>query len=59
MPELGFHPVNSYLPPRPRRDLAGTGPMALPTALPPPRKDGDGEEEPGPLLRWLDRILSR
>ena len=53
MPELGYAPVNRYLPPRPRR--AGTGqaaplesqPEALDTAALPP------------VLRWLDRVLSR
>ncbi|TZF88686.1 4Fe-4S dicluster domain-containing protein [Cognatilysobacter lacus] len=48
MPELGYKPVNKYLPPRPRRTTA-TEPVAeaLDTATLPP------------VLRWLDRILSR
>ena len=49
MPELGYRPTNKYLPPRPRR-AAGSAPPAAetldPQALP-------------PLLRWLDRVLSR
>ncbi len=53
-PDLGFRPVNKYLPPRPRRDGSeppGPSPMPLeetldPSALP-------------PILRWLDRVLSR
>lgn len=51
MPELGYAPVNRYLPPRPRR-AGGDAPAptqdeALDTAALPP------------LLRWLDRVLSR
>ena len=53
MPELGYKPVNKYLPPRPRR-AGGTRAVERtraaetldPTALP-------------PVLRWLDRVLSR
>jgi Fe-S-cluster-containing dehydrogenase component len=51
MPELGYAPVNRYLPPRPRRAgddaPAATQEEALDTAALPP------------LLRWLDRVLSR
>jgi len=49
LPELGYRPTNKYLPPRPRRGAGSTPPTAeaLDTgALP-------------PLLRWLDRVLSR
>ena len=62
MPALGYKPVNQYLPPRPRRagdtrpgvsgsmaDLPNGAPAAErldPAALP-------------PVLRWLDRVLSR
>jgi Fe-S-cluster-containing dehydrogenase component len=51
MPELGYKPVNKYLPPRAPR-------MApIPTAAAPPPKD---ETPPGDrLLRWVDRLLSR
>ncbi len=51
MPELGYAPVNRYLPPRPRR----TGGEA-----PAPAQDEplDATQLP-PLLRWLDRVLSR
>jgi sulfite dehydrogenase (quinone) subunit SoeB len=53
MPELGYAPVNRYLPPRPRR--AGTienhGDQAQEEIV-------DTEKLP-PMLRWLDRILSR
>ncbi len=53
MPELGYKPVNKYLPPRSSR-------MA-----PQPPAAGDGlplEDRAAPadrLLRWVDRLLSR
>jgi sulfite dehydrogenase (quinone) subunit SoeB len=53
MPELGYRPVNKYLPPRERKNCVGaTGAGASldaeidPKALP-------------PLLRWVDKVLSR
>jgi Fe-S-cluster-containing dehydrogenase component len=52
MPELGYKPVNKYLPPRPRRDGCSAG-------------AGVSEEEKAdfstasPLLRWIDKVLSR
>ena len=50
MPEMGYRPVNKYLPPRRR---AGDGvPAALPDAAPPP-------EGGSRFLRWLDARLSR
>ena len=54
MPELGYAPVNKYLPPRPRR--AGTAAAKPAPEL--PREILDPEQLP-PLLRWLDRALSR
>ena len=53
MPELGYAPVNRYLPPRPRRagDAVDTPAAAQQEAL-------DTAQLP-PLLRWLDRVLSR
>jgi Fe-S-cluster-containing dehydrogenase component len=46
MPELGYGPVNSYLPPR-RRDSA-------------PVEDAPTPMDIGnPILRWMDRVLSR
>jgi Fe-S-cluster-containing dehydrogenase component len=51
MPELGYAPVNRYLPPRPRR--AGDDPPVSP-----PDEVLDTNALP-PLLRWLDRVLSR
>ncbi|MEZ5462644.1 4Fe-4S dicluster domain-containing protein [Dokdonella sp.] len=51
MPELGYKPVNRYLPPRPRRDAASAKPEPAPEAV-------DSKQLP-PLLRWVDRVLSR
>jgi sulfite dehydrogenase (quinone) subunit SoeB len=52
MPELGYAPVNRYLPPRARR--AGDAEAATP----PQNETLDGAQLP-PLLRWLDKVLSR
>jgi len=49
MPELGYKPVNRYLPPR--RGRAGHGEAAELE----PATTGDLH----PVLRWLDRVLSR
>jgi len=51
MPELGYRPLNKYLPPRERRasdEVPGAAPAPAPEELP-----GDG------LFGWLDRMLSR
>jgi Fe-S-cluster-containing dehydrogenase component len=53
MPELGYKPVNKYLPPRPRRDQPGA--TGAPAAL----DDSVEASQLSPLLRWLDRALSR
>ena len=51
MPELGYQPVNRYLPPRPRR-VGEAEAVAVDVAE--PASTGT------PLLqRWLDRVLSR
>ncbi len=53
MPELGYAPVNRYLAPRPRRDGCATTDT---------RSDDDDDYRSDalpPLLRWLDRALSR
>jgi hypothetical protein len=52
MPELGYRPVNKYLPPR--RERKSPGPAAAPPAAPAPAFAGDNR-----LLRWVDRLLSR
>jgi Fe-S-cluster-containing dehydrogenase component len=50
MPEMGYNPVNKYLPPRERPAPNPNPPAeALPTTL----------DIKNPLLRWLDRALSR
>jgi sulfite dehydrogenase (quinone) subunit SoeB len=53
LPELGYKPVNKYLPPR-RARMARAGPTRAPAVQPPaPASSGDK------LLRWIDRLLSR
>jgi Fe-S-cluster-containing dehydrogenase component len=53
MPEMGYKPVNKYLPPRPRRDGCGaTAPAPLPA-------ENADFSNGAPLLRWLDKLLSR
>ncbi|WHZ20328.1 MAG: Sulfite dehydrogenase (quinone), iron-sulfur subunit SoeB [Rhodanobacteraceae bacterium] len=53
MPEFGYQPVNRYLPPRPRRD----GSHAT-TPVESDKETLDASHLP-PLLRWLDKALSR
>jgi Fe-S-cluster-containing dehydrogenase component len=53
MPEFGYRPVNRYLPPRPRQD--GARAQASTTVA---DETLDAGELP-PLLRWLDKALSR
>ncbi|HEY5802261.1 MAG TPA: 4Fe-4S dicluster domain-containing protein [Lysobacter sp.] len=53
LPQLGYQPVNKYLPPRPRR--AGETQAAATAA---PAETVDSAALP-PLLRWIDRVLSR
>ena len=48
MPELGYGPVNKYLPPRPRAPDTGSAQvLALESAAP-----------DGGFLGWVDRVLS-
>ncbi|TXK64835.1 4Fe-4S dicluster domain-containing protein [Alkalisalibacterium limincola] len=54
MPELGYAPVNRYLPPRPRRGGGASGGAAQPER----EASLDAGQLP-PVLRWLDRVLSR
>jgi Fe-S-cluster-containing dehydrogenase component len=53
MPEMGYAPVNKYLPPRPRQVAAGCtgGGSELNSA--------DNATIGNALLRWIDRVLSR
>ncbi len=57
MPALGYKPVNQYLPPRPRR-AGDARPVAAPAAAGTPAEPLDTAALP-PVLRWLDRVLSR
>ena len=52
MPEMGYKPVNKYLPPRPRRDGCSSDAVAAP-------EEKVDFSNASPLLRWVDRILSR
>ena len=52
MPEMGYKPVNKYLPPRPRRDGCAS------SATPPKEAPADFSTA-SPLLRWIDKILTR
>ena len=49
MPEMGYKPVNKYLPPRKRPARS----FAAPVEEPPPADAANG------LMRWIDRVLSR
>ena len=53
MPELGYKPVNKYLPPRPGRMPRN------PPAAPPPVQSPLAASSADKLLRWVDRLLSR
>jgi hypothetical protein len=50
MPDLGYQPVNKYLPPRERSAAASSAP------LPDAAANADIGQR---LLRWVDRVLSR
>ena len=52
MAEMGYKPVNKYLPPRPRRDGC-----AAPTAT--MQEENVDFSTASPLLRWIDKVLSR
>lgn len=54
LPQLGYQPVNKYLPPRPRR--AGEAQPAAAAQAPAEPLDTAALS---PLLRWVDRVLSR
>jgi len=53
MPEIGYKPVNKYLPPRPRRDAC-----SAPAAQSPQGENVDFSTS-SPIMRWLDKVLSR
>jgi len=54
LPKLAYRPVNRHLPPRPRRAAEGDG-----AADPKPAAETLDAAQLNPLLRWLDRALSR
>jgi hypothetical protein len=49
LPELGYRPVNKYLPPRARRDATNAPDIEL------PKPDGSAFDR---LFAWADRLLS-
>jgi sulfite dehydrogenase (quinone) subunit SoeB len=51
LPEMGYKPVNKYLPPRKRRDSRASDPEREPVA-----QAGNSASER--LFAWVDRILS-
>jgi sulfite dehydrogenase (quinone) subunit SoeB len=53
MPELGYRPVNRYLPPRFDRMAPAAAPAAAPTSAAAEPAEGNR------LLRWIDKLLSR
>jgi len=53
MPEMGYKPVNKYLPPRPRRDATT---QHAPTSVSGSTKPGAAIER---LFAWADKVLSR
>ncbi|MBA3564165.1 MAG: 4Fe-4S dicluster domain-containing protein [Gammaproteobacteria bacterium] len=57
MPEMGYKPVNKYLPPRPRKTAAGA--TGAPDRLEPLQSTTQGEDHNNRFLSWVDRLLSR
>jgi Fe-S-cluster-containing dehydrogenase component len=58
LPELGYKPVNKYLPPRPRRAGSVAESSVATKSSSHADETLDANKLP-PLLRWLDRALSR
>jgi Fe-S-cluster-containing dehydrogenase component len=57
MPELGYRPVNKYLPPRRGRPHSEAhAPAPLTALIAEAQRESDAAN---PLLRWVDRLLSR
>ena len=54
MPEMGYRPVNKYLPPRPRKDRGGEGGRAR--HLEPVDASSDARPD---FWTWVDRVLTR
>jgi Fe-S-cluster-containing dehydrogenase component len=57
LPEIGYKPVNKYLPPRPRRDALAADAAA--SAAPRPEALGAPANAPERLFAWIDRMLTR
>ena len=55
MPEMGYLPVNKYLPPRPKADAHS----ARSSEREPIRLAPTAQDVPGKLLQWVDMLLSR
>jgi len=55
MPELGYQPVNRYLPPRPEKKDQGQSGLGVSL----PRMEGGSQNGDNKFFHWLDRILSR
>lgn len=58
LPEMGFKPVNKYLPPRPKRDERTTVASAAPTRPVQPT-DGEAGTVTAKFFAWADKVLSR
>ncbi len=56
MPEMGYKPVNKYLPPRPRRD--GRGEAREGESDGPKRLTPTAETPESKFLQWVDKLLS-
>jgi Fe-S-cluster-containing dehydrogenase component len=52
LPEMGYKPVNKYLPPRPRRHAQAAPPASAPS-------ESGGKAMMEDFFRWADRLLSR
>ena len=52
MPEMGYKTVNKYLPPRPRRDGCAAATATT-------QEEDVDFSTASPLLRWIDKVLSR
>ena len=59
MPELGYKPVNRYLPPRPRKNGSSCGSQEQISLVDLAAKKAVPEGKGAAFLRWADRLLSR
>ena len=60
MPEMGYKPVNKYLPPRPRKDGSGSSEtmreFKKEQDVNPDKSDGSSADK---FFAWADQVLSR